>query len=151
MQEKSIEIKGLNPAELFGVNNSKLKQIKSFFPKLKIVARGNILTILGEQDEVSTFEKKFQLVIDFFIKYNSLSENEVNALMSEGGELLVSNTANDTLVHGNGGIKIKARTQNQRKLVEAVNENDMVFAVGPAGTGKTYTAVDLAVIALKAK
>ena len=151
MQEKSIEIKGLNPAELFGVNNSKLKQIKSFFPKLKIVARGNILTILGEQDEVSTFEKKFQLVIDFFIKYNSLSENEVNALMSEGGELLVSNTANDTLVHGNGGIKIKARTQNQRKLVEAVNENDMVFAVGPAGTGKTYTAVALAVRALKAK
>ena len=151
MQEKSIEIKGLNPAELFGVNNSKLKQIKSFFPKLKIVARGNILTILGEQDEVYTFEKKFQLVIDFFIKYNSLSENEVNALMSEGGELLVSNTANDTLVHGNGGAKIKARTQNQRKLVEAVNENDMVFAVGPAGTGKTYTAVALAVRALKAK
>ena len=71
--------------------------------------------------------------------------------MSEGGELLVSNTANDTLVHGNGGAKIKARTQNQRKLVEAVNENDMVFAVGPAGTGKTYTAVALAVRALKAK
>lgn len=151
MQEKSIEIKGVNPVELFGVNNSKLKQIKSFFPKLKVVARGNILTVLGEAEEISNFEKKFQLVIDFFIKYNSLSENEVNALMAEDGELLVSSSANDTLVHGNGGAKIKARTQNQRKLVEAVNENDMVFAVGPAGTGKTYTAVALAVRALKAK
>jgi phosphate starvation-inducible PhoH-like protein len=151
LQEKSIEIKGVNPVELFGVNNSKLKQIKSFFPKLKVVARGNILTVLGEAEEISNFEKKFQLVIDFFIKYNSLSENEVNALMAEDGELLVSSSANDTLVHGNGGAKIKARTQNQRKLVEAVNENDMVFAVGPAGTGKTYTAVALAVRALKAK
>ena len=151
MQEKSIEIKGVNPVELFGVNNSKLKQIKRFFPKLKVVARGNILTVLGDNEEISNFEKKFQLVIDFFIKYNSLSENEVNALMAEDGELLVSSTANDTLVHGNGGAKIKARTQNQRKLVEAVNENDMVFAVGPAGTGKTYTAVALAVRALKAK
>ena len=151
MQEKSIEIKGVNPVELFGVNNSKLKQIKSFFPKLKVVARGNILTVLGDNEEISNFEKKFQLVIDFFIKYNSLSENEVNALMAEDGELLVSSTANDTLVHGNGGAKIKARTQNQRKLVEAVNENDMVFAVGPAGTGKTYTAVALAVRALKSK
>ena len=116
-----------------------------------MVARGNILTVLGEAEEISNFEKKFQLVIDFFIKYNSLSENEVNALMAEDGELLVSSSANDTLVHGNGGAKIKARTQNQRKLVEAVNENDMVFAVGPAGTGKTYTAVALAVRALKAK
>ena len=116
-----------------------------------MVARGNILTVLGDNEEISNFEKKFQLVIDFFIKYNSLSENEVNALMAEDGELLVSSTANDTLVHGNGGVKIKARTQNQRKLVEAVNENDMVFAVGPAGTGKTYTAVALAVRALKAK
>jgi phosphate starvation-inducible PhoH-like protein len=151
VQEKSIEIKGVNPVELFGVNNSKLKQIKRFFPKLKVVARGNILTVLGDNEEISNFEKKFQLVIDFFIKYNSLSENEVNALMAEDGELLVSSTANDTLVHGNGGAKIKARTQNQRKLVEAVNENDMVFAVGPAGTGKTYTAVALAVRALKAK
>ncbi len=151
VQEISIEIKGVNPAELFGINNSKLKQIKSFFPKLKIVARGNMISVIGDEEEAAAFEKKFNLVIQFFQKYNSLSENEVNALMAEDGELLVSNAANDTLVHGNGGSKIKARTQNQRKLVEAVNENDMVFAVGPAGTGKTYTAVALAVRALKAK
>lgn len=151
MQEISIEIKGVNPVELFGVNNSKLKHIKSFYPKLKVVARGNILTVSGDSEEVHDFEKKFHLIIDFFIKYNSLSDNEVSALMGEDGALMVSNAVNDVLVHGNGGAKIRARTQNQRKLVDAVNENDMVFAVGPAGTGKTYTAVALAVRALKSK
>ena len=151
MQEISIEIKGVNPVELFGVNNSKLKHIKSFYPKLKIVARGNVLTVSGDSEEVHGFEKKFHLIIDFFIKYNSLSDNEVTALMGEDGALMVSNAVNDVLVHGNGGAKIRARTQNQRKLVDAVNENDMVFAVGPAGTGKTYTAVALAVRALKSK
>ena len=78
MQEISIEIKGVNPAELFWINNSKLKQIKSFFPKLKIVARGNIISVIGDEKEASVFEKKFNLVIQFFQKYNSLSENEVN-------------------------------------------------------------------------
>lgn len=151
MQEISIEIKGVNPVELFGVNNSKLKHIKSFYPKLKVVARGNVLTVSGDSEEVHDFEKKFQLIIDFFIKYNSLSDNEVTSLMGEDGALMVSNAVNDVLVHGNGGAKIRARTQNQRKLVDAVNENDMVFAVGPAGTGKTYTAVALAVRALKSK
>ncbi len=151
MQEISIEIKGVNPVELFGVNNSKLKYIKSFYPKLKVVARGNVLTVSGDSEEVHDFEKKFHLIIDFFIKYNSLSDNEVTSLMGEDGALMVSNAVNDVLVHGNGGAKIRARTQNQRKLVDAVNENDMVFAVGPAGTGKTYTAVALAVRALKSK
>ena len=151
MQEISIEIKGVNPVELFGVNNSKLKHIKSFYPKLKVVARGNVLTVSGDSEEVHDFEKKFHLIIDFFIKFNSLSDNEVTALMGEDGDLMVSNAVNDVLVHGNGGAKIRARTQNQRKLVDAVNENDMVFAVGPAGTGKTYTAVALAVRALKSK
>ena len=151
MQEKTIEIKGLNPAELFGVNNVKLKKIKSFFPKLKVVARGNLLHVLGASDDILIFEEKFNLIIQFFLKYNSISENDITALMAEDGHLLVSGEANDTLVHGNGGAKIKARTQNQRKLVEAVNKNDMVFAVGPAGTGKTYTAVALAVRALKNK
>ena len=151
MQEKTIEIKGLNPAELFGVNNVKLKKIKSFFPKLKVVARGNFVNVVGASEDILFFEEKFNFIIQFFLKYNSISENEITALMAEDGHLLVSGEANDTLVHGNGGAKIKARTQNQRKLVEAVNKNDMVFAVGPAGTGKTYTAVALAVRALKNK
>lgn len=151
MQEKSIEIKGLNPVELFGINNVNLKIIKSYFPKLKVIARGNILTIAGDESGITDFESKFELLIQFFQKFNHLSENNVKELLEEGGDLMVSKEATDTLVHGTGGTKIKARTNNQRKLVEAVNKHDMVFAVGPAGTGKTYTAVALAVRALKAK
>jgi len=151
LQEKIIEIKGVNPAELFGVNNTKFKLLKSFFPLLKIVARGNKVTVIGSDNEVLNFEYKFDLMLRFFSKYNSISENELNALMGKDGELMVSSSANNVLVNGNGGVKIKAKTQNQRKLVDAVNKNDMVFAVGPAGTGKTYTAVALAVRALKNK
>lgn len=151
MQEKNIEIKGLNPVELLGINNVNLKLVKTYFPKLKIVARGNILSIAGEEAEIKGFEQKFDLLVQFFLKYNHLGESDVKELMQEDGALMVSREANDTLVHGTGGAKIKARTINQRKLVEAVNENDMVFAIGPAGTGKTYTAVALAVRALKAK
>jgi phosphate starvation-inducible protein PhoH and related proteins len=151
LQEKSIEIIGINPVDLLGVNNSKLKKMKSFFPKLTVVSRGNKLTIMGDEEESREFGKKFELIRQFFMKYNSLSENEIIALMSDEGELMVSSAANDVLVHGNGGLKVRARTPNQRKLVEIVHQNDMVFAVGPAGTGKTYTAVALAVRALKAK
>jgi phosphate starvation-inducible PhoH-like protein len=151
LQEKSIEIKGLNPVELFGVNNANLKLVKTYFPKLKIVARGNVLTITGDDDGIKEFEHKFELLVQFFQKFNHLSESDVKELMDEDGALMVSKEATDTLVHGTGGAKIKARTNNQRKLVEAVNKHDMVFAVGPAGTGKTYTAVALAVRALKAK
>ena len=152
MLENNIEIKGINPAELFGVNNEKLKHIKSFFPKLKIVARGNVLTIAGDKQVMDEFQKKFDLIMRHFHKFNSLTENNIDNLMSEGGSsLLDSQENNNVLVHGNHGAKIIAKTINQKKLVEAVSKNDMVFAVGPAGTGKTYTAVALAVRALKSK
>lgn len=152
MLEKKIEITGINPAELFGVNNKKLKHIKGFFPKLKIVARGNVITLVGEEEVMDEFERKFQLLIDHFHKYNSLTENNIdNLMMEDGSRMLNTDNGSETLVHGNHGAKIKARTINQRKLVDLVNKNDMVFAVGPAGTGKTYTAVALAVRALKAK
>ncbi len=152
MLENNIEIKGINPAELFGVNNEKLKHIKSFFPKLKIVARGNVLTIAGDKQVMDEFQKKFDLILRHFHKFNSLTENNIDNLMSEGGSsLLDSQENNNVLVHGNHGAKIIAKTINQKKLVEAVSKNDMVFAVGPAGTGKTYTAVALAVRALKSK
>ena len=152
MLENNIEIKGINPAELFGVNNEKLKHIKSFFPKLKIVARGNVLTIAGDKQVMDEFQKKFDLILRHFHKFNSLTENNIDNLMSEGGSsLLDSQENNNILVHGNHGAKIIAKTINQKKLVEAVSKNDMVFAVGPAGTGKTYTAVALAVRALKSK
>jgi len=150
--EKKIAIKGLNPAELFGVRNKKLKYIKSFFPKLKVVARGNILTIAGDQEVMEEFEKKFDLILRHFHKFNSLTENNIdNLMMEDGGKLVESEKSEDIIVHGNHGAKIAARTINQKKLVKLVDENDMVFAVGPAGSGKTYTAVALAVRALKAK
>jgi len=150
--ERKIEIKGINPAELFGVNNAKLKHIKTYFPKLKINARGNVLTVSGDDEVLDEFELKFQLLLDHFNKYNQLTENNIDNLMLEDGpKMLHTGNGSETLVHGNQGAKIKAKTINQRKLVDKVNKNDMVFAVGPAGTGKTYTAVALAVRALKAK
>ncbi len=152
MQEKKIEIIGINPAELFGVNNSNLKHIKSFFPKLKIVARDTILNVAGEEELIDEFERKFDLIIKHYHKYNAVTENNIDNLMLEDGARMIStDDGSETLVHGNQGVKIKARTLNQKKLVQSVQENDMVFAVGPAGTGKTYTAVALAVKALKAK
>lgn len=152
MLEKKIEITGINPAELFGVNNAKLKHIKSYFPKLKVVARGNVVTIAGDEDVMDEFERKFDLLMRHFHQYNSLTENNIdNLMMEDGPKMLNSENGSETLVHGNHGAKIKAKTINQKRLVEAINANDMVFAVGPAGTGKTYTAVALAVRALKAK
>jgi phosphate starvation-inducible PhoH-like protein len=129
-----------------------LKHIKSFFPKLKIVSRGNILTLSGDEEVMDQFELKFNLILQHFHKYNSITENNIDNLMLDDGEKMISSDdGSETLVHGNQGVKIKARTLNQKRLVEAVNKNDMVFAVGPAGTGKTYTAVALAVRALKNK
>lgn len=138
-------------AELYGVNNANLKHIRSFFPKLKINARGNELTIAGDQEVMESFERKFELILAHFHQYNVLTENNIDNLMLDDGSAMLSSDGSEILVHGNQGVKIKAKTVNQRKLVQAVNKNDMVFAVGPAGTGKTYTAVALAVRALKAK
>lgn len=152
MHEKTIEIRGINPVELFGVNNANLKHIKSFFPKLKVVARGNLITIVGDDEMMDEFERKFELVVQHFHKFNTVSENNIDNLMLDEGQKMISiDDGSETIVHGNQGVKIKARTLNQKKLVQAVNTNDMVFAVGPAGTGKTYTAVALAVRALKSK
>ena len=152
MLEKKIEIKGISPAELFGSNNTKLKHIKSFFPKLRITARGNVITFAGDELVMTEFEKKFDLIIRHYNKFNNLTENNIdNLMLDSGSEMLESDDGSEILVHGNHGAKIKAKTINQKKLVELVNKNDMVFAVGPAGTGKTYTAVALAVRALKAK
>lgn len=149
--EKNIEIKNINPVELFGVNNIYLKSITRYFPTLKIIARGNMLQVKGEEEQTILFEKKFQLITDYFNRFNTISENIIEQLLIEDDSAVNSGDGSEILVHGNGGVKIKAKTINQRKLVKAVSENDMVFAVGPAGTGKTYTAVALAVRALKAK
>lgn len=151
MQEKIIEITEISPVELFGVNDQKLKLIRDYFPKLKIISRGNTIKVVGESEVIELFEKKLDLLVRHIVEYNALSENNIETLMLKETEAIPFQDYGDTIVHGNGGNLIKARTANQRKLVKASMENDMVFAVGPAGTGKTYTAVALAVRALKNK
>jgi phosphate starvation-inducible protein PhoH and related proteins len=151
LKEKKFEIKGIDPVLLFGINNDKLSYIKKYFPGLKIVARGNELTAIGDDERLSVFETKLELMLTHLHKYNDLTENNIDNLMLDEGAKVVVTDGGEILVHGNGGNKIMARTHNQRKLVESVNSNDMVFAVGPAGTGKTYTAVALAVRSLKNK
>jgi len=152
LQAKEIQLKGVNPIEIFGTKEEKLKILKKKFRKLKIIARGETIKVMGSEAEIILFEKKLELLIAHYHKYNLLSENNVeNLLLDNGEEFLKSNGANDVLVYGNNGLKVKARTANQRKLVAKSDKKDLVFAVGPAGTGKTYTAVALAVRALKNK
>ena len=150
--DRLIELVGINPAEFFGVNDANLRYLKTFFPKLKIIARGNTILLNGDEEVMDEFERKFELLVAHFNKFNFLSENSIdNLMLSDGSKLLSNDDGSETLVHGNGGLKIKARTVNQKKLVQEINVKDMVFAIGPAGTGKTYTAVAMAVRALKAK
>ncbi len=155
MSERVIEISGINPVELYGVNEAKLSVIKRYFPKLKVVARGDILKAIGEIDEINLFEEKISLLIQHLIKYKQLTENNIERLMDENGATAegdkVLHNDDETILFGNGGLVVKARTANQRKLVKDCEKNDLVFAIGPAGTGKTYTAVALAVKALKNK
>ena len=152
MQEKEIKLNGVNPTEIFGTKEEKLKLLKKKFRKLKVIARGESIKVMGSESEILLFEKKMNLLLAHYHKYNSLTENNVeNLLLDNGEEYLHSNGADDVLVFGNSGIKVKARTANQRKLVAESDKNDLVFAVGPAGTGKTYTAVALAVRAFKNK
>jgi len=152
LSSRNIEIGGINAASFFGVNNENLKHLKSFFPKLSIVARGHKITVKGEEELIDQFELKLSLLLRHFDRFNSLSVNNIdNLMLSDGEKLLNSDNGSETLVHGNNGAKIKARTVNQKKLVDSIEKNDLVFAIGPAGTGKTYTAVALAVKALKAK
>ena len=150
--DRLIELVGINPAEFFGVNDANLRYLKTFFPKLKIIARGNTILLNGDEEVMDEFERKFELLVAHFNKFNFLSENSIdNLMLSDGSKLLSNDDGSETSVHGNGGVKIKARTVNQKKLVQEINLKDMVFAIGPAGTGKTYTAVAMAVRALKAK
>ncbi|MCG8573354.1 MAG: PhoH family protein [Flavobacteriales bacterium] len=151
MQEKIIEIVGFSPIELLGVNDQKLKLIRKYFPKLKLISRGNKLKVIGEPEVIEMFEKKYDLMVRHITRYNSLTDGNIETLMLQEEETIPFKDHGETIVHGNGGYAIKARTANQRRLVKACLENDMVFAIGPAGTGKTYTAVAMAVRALKNK
>ncbi|MAD49787.1 MAG: phosphate starvation-inducible protein PhoH [Flavobacteriales bacterium] len=149
MGEKIIDLGGFNPLDIYGTNNKTLTFILDFFPKVKCVARGNTLKLIGDDESIEEFEKKFSLMLEHFIKYQRLTHSNIERIILEDSAVLLGD--NDTLVHGPHGKIIKARTANQRKMVKESQKNDMVFAVGPAGTGKTYTAVAIAVRALKNK
>lgn len=143
----------MSPVELYGVNDTKLALIKKHFPKLKIVARGDSIKVAGDEDEINHFEEKLNLMIDHYDRYGDLSESNIERLLGGEGEKVMGSAeeSSDVLVFGNQGLVVKARTVNQRRMVASIAKNDMLFAIGPAGTGKTYTAVALAVRALKNK
>lgn len=152
MNERTIELSEISPIDLFGTQNVNIAFLQKYFPKLKIVARGSILKAFGEPEILDEFEKRVNMLINHLIKYNRLDENSIERIiLSDGKEKKASSAAGEVLVHGVNGNMIKAKTVNQRKMVDGIDCNDMLFAVGPAGTGKTYTAVALAVRALKEK
>ncbi len=153
MNELIIELSEINPRDFFGEQNAHIELLKKYFPKLKIVARGNKLRIYGDEDMLEEFDKRFNMLIDHYGKFNKLDENSMErVLTSESREDYdTTSESGEVLLHGVSGRLIKAQTANQRRLVELMNKNDMVFAIGPAGTGKTYTGVALAVKALKEK
>ena len=150
MAEKKFTLTNIDPIEIYGSRNSKLDIIKSYYPKLKIIARGGKLTVLGDEEMIEQFETKLQVLIQHFHKYNRLTESNIDRLIMEDHNVVLE-LDEDVIVHGTHGKLVKARTSNQRKLVDLSYDKDMVFAIGPAGTGKTYTAVALAVRALKNK
>ncbi len=152
MTEKEILIPAIDPLELFGPNNNKFKLITSRFPKLKIFSRGNIIKATGEQGELELFSDKMSLIFWHIEMYNHLHLPQLERILDgEVQEIKRESNGEEVLVYGPGGNKVTARTPNQKLMVKACDENDMVFAIGPAGTGKTYTAVALAVRALKEK
>ena len=153
MNELKLELTEISPREFFGHQNEHINLLKKHFPKLKIVARGSKIKVYGDQPLLDEFDKRFHMLTSHFTKYNKLDENAIERVLMGNGEddYEGSKHSADVLVHGVNGKLIKAQTPNQRRLVDAIGLNDMVFAIGPAGTGKTYTGVALAVRALKNK
>ena len=155
MTEQIIYLDTVDPLDIFGVQNEKFECICKYFPKLKIIARGNEVHIIGSQKETKNFECQFQKILTHTQRYHGISLQQIQDILSnyESNESLYNNENpnNAILFYGNDGKPIKARTTNQKKMVEKCVENDLIFAIGPAGTGKTYTAVALAVKALKDK
>ncbi len=153
MTEKEIILPEVDHLEFFGATNSKFKLIQSRYPKLKIVARGNHIKVNGDDAQIDSFESKLGQLLDHLMRYNSLPMHALEQML-DGDDAAPSNTTangDEVLLFGPGGNRVIARTPNQKRMVEACDKDDMVFAIGPAGSGKTYTAVALAVRALKEK
>lgn len=152
MNERIIELTDITPKEFWGTNDKHLEVIKGLYPKLKIVVRDTFMKVYGDKETLDEFEIRMQRLANHFVRYNAINPNVIERIIqSDTKEIERMDARDQILVHGLGGKLIKAMTPNQQKLVDFVRKNDMVFAVGPAGTGKTYTGVALAVKALKEK
>ena len=147
MVERLVIIDNVDPVIFYGVNNTNMQLIRNLFPKLRIVARGTLIKALGDEDETAEFEKKIKELEDYCVKYNSLGEEVILDIVK--GNPPKELKIDDVIIYGINGKPIQARSSNQQKLVKAFHENDLTFALGPAGTGKTYVAIALAVKALK--
>jgi phosphate starvation-inducible PhoH-like protein len=153
LNEIILELTDVSARDFFGHQNAHIDLIKKYYPKLKIVARGNRIAAYGDEEILETFDQQMTTLLEQFVKYNSIDENLIERILtSEKGTKFDLDTSSDrVLVHGVNGRQIKAQTLNQKKIVSQMSKNDLVFAIGPAGTGKTYTGVALAVKALKEK
>lgn len=155
MTDTIINLETVNPIEFFGVNNGKLDILKKKFPLLKILSRGTQLKLSGQPEQVASAKEKIELIVQYLERNGHMSENYFEQILggddAESVDNFVDRNPNDILVFGPNGKTVRARTANQKRLVQMAEKNDIVFAIGPAGTGKTYTAVALAVRALKNK
>ena len=149
MIEKHIILEDVDPVMFYGVGNAHLQMIKSLYPKLRIVARDNVLRVLGDEEEMAKAEEGIELMRKHLAKYNMLNEEDILDIVK--GKQTKADSVKGVLVYSISGRPIKSRSENQQQLIEAYEKNDMVFAVGPAGTGKTYLSIALAVKALKEK
>ena len=148
MIEKHIVLEDIDTVVFYGVGNCHLQMIRSLYPKLRIVARDNVIRVLGDEEQMAAFEESIEQIRRHILKFNSLREEDILDIIRGGRSKEVPD---DVVVYTMSGRPIKARSENQQRLIEAYKENDMVFAVGPAGTGKTYLSIALAVKALKEK
>lgn len=153
MSEQIVQIENINPSDLYGANDQHLTKIKNLFPKLKLIARGDFVKVIGEDDEVNFFLDRLSALVEHIERFGCIGPNVIEDIMVSSVHTEYYNSPNDSdvIVFGKNGLQIKAITVNQKKMVDSISKKDMVFAVGPAGTGKTYTAVALAVRALKNK
>ena len=149
MIEKHIVLDDIDPVVFYGVGNAHLQMIKSLFPKVRIVARDNVIRILGDEEQMAKLEEDIENMRKHISTYNVISEKDILDIVN--GKQTKIDAEKEVLVYSVSGKPIKSRSNNQQMLVDAFNKNDMVFAVGPAGTGKTYLSIALAVKALKAK
>jgi phosphate starvation-inducible PhoH-like protein len=149
LTEKHIVLEDIDPVLFYGVGNSHLQMLKALYPKLRIVARDNVIRILGDEEQMTAFEENVEKLRQHVLKFNALNEEDILEIVK--GHRIHDDVPDDVVVYSMSGRPIKARSANQQRLIDAYNENDMVFAVGPAGTGKTYLSIALAVKALKEK